>query len=112
MLQPLDFDGALALLGAVVRQWLKDCRTAEDLAELAGFLGLQSSELARRLDGRPALTVPDGARWRSCPACGQVLPDHNQSESGMGRRRLWCSERCRRKAARTNTRGDQWTMTR
>ena len=101
MLHPLDFDGALALLGAVVRQWLKDCQGPEDLAELAGFLGLQSSELARRLDGRPALTVPDGGRWRSCSFCGQPLPDHNYSDGGAGRRRLWCSDRCRHRAANT-----------
>jgi len=56
-------------------------------------------ELARRMDGRPALTAPDQARWRTCPGCGQALPEHNTSEHGAGRRRLYCSERCRRRAA-------------
>lgn len=100
MLQSVDFDGALALLGAVVRLWLKDARDEpEELAALAGWLGLTPHELARRIDGRPALTAPDPARWRTCPGCGQTLPEHNASEHGAGRRRLYCDERCRRRAA-------------
>ncbi len=101
MLQTVDFDGALALLGAVVRLWLKDARDEpEELAALAGWLGLKPHELARRIDGRPALTAPNQARWRTCPGCGQALPEHNTSEHGAGRRRQYCDDRCRRRAAK------------
>lgn len=101
MLQDLDQDGALALLAAIARQWLKDAReNPAELRDVATWLGLTPRELARRLDGRPALRPADPARWRTCPACGQTLPDHNASETGQGRRRLYCDDTCRRRAAR------------
>lgn len=100
MLQLMDLDGAVALLGAVVRLWLKDARDEpEELAALAGWLGLTPHELTRRIGGRPVLTAPDPARWHVCPGCGQALPEHNQSEHGAGRRRLYCDDNCRRRAA-------------
>lgn len=97
----LDSDGALALLAAIARQWLKDAKTnPAELGNVAAWLGLTPKELARRIDGRPALRPVNGARWRTCPACGQVLPDHNASERGSGRRRQFCNDTCRRRAAR------------
>lgn len=97
----LDSDGALALLAAIARQWLKDAKTnPAELGNVAAWLGLTPKELARRLDGRPALRPVTGARWRTCAACGQVLPDHNEGESGAGRRRQFCNDTCRKRAAR------------
>lgn len=102
MSQVIDLDAALALLGAVGAQWVKDCRKEPDeLPELAAWLELELSELGRRLAGRPALAPVIGGSWRTCPACGQALPDHNASETGKGRRRLYCDDKCRvRYAAR------------
>lgn len=97
----LDFDGALTLLGAVGAQWAKDARKDPDeLPALAAWLELELSELSRRLTRRAALAPISGA-WRTCPACGQVLPEHNAGGSGAGRQRLYCDDRCRiRYAAR------------
>ena len=101
MLRDLDQDGALALLAAIARQWLKDAReNPAELGNVADWLGLTPRELARRFEGRPALQAVNPARWRTCPACGQTLPDHNESETGTGRRRLYCNDTCRRRAAR------------
>ena len=98
----LDFEGALDLLGAIGAQWAKDCRRdANELPELAAWLELELSEVGRRLTGRPALAPVIGGGWRACPACGQALPEHNASETGKGRRRLYCDNKCRvRYAAR------------
>lgn len=97
----LDTDGALALLAAIARQWLSDAKSnPAELGNVAIWLGLTPKELARRIDGRPALRPANGARWRTCPACGAVLPDHNNGETGRGRPRLYCNETCRRRAAR------------
>lgn len=101
MSQRIDFEGALDLLGAVGAQWAKDARKdPSELPELAAWLELELSELARRLAGRPALVSVTGG-WRTCPACGQALPEHNAGASGAGRRRLYCNDTCRiRYAAR------------
>lgn len=98
----IDLEGALTLLGAVGAQWVKDCRKEPDeLADLADWLELELSEVGRRLAGRPALAPVIGGAWRVCPACGQVLPEHNAGESGAGRRRVYCDDKCRvRHAAR------------
>lgn len=98
----LDFDGALALLGAVGAQWAKDARKDPDeLPGLAAWLELELHEVGRRLAGRPALAPVIGGGWRTCPACGQALPEHNAGASGAGRRRLYCNDTCRiRYAAR------------
>lgn len=91
----LDFEGALDLLGAIGAQWAKDARRDPDeLPKLADWLGLELSEVGRRLAGRPAL-APVSGLWRTCPACGQVLPEHNAGESGAGRLRLYCDDKCR-----------------
>lgn len=96
----LDTDSALALLAAILRQWLKDCRTnPAELGNVAGWLELTPKELARRLEGRPALRPADGVGWRACLGCGQALPEHNAGQSGRGRRRLYCNGTCRKRAA-------------
>ena len=105
----MDFEGALDLLGAIGAQWAKDCRKEPDeLPELAAWLELELSELGRRLAGRPALAPVIGGAWRTCPACGQALPHHNASETGKGRRRLYCDDKCRvRYAARRKDKGNE-----
>lgn len=88
----VDFDGAVALLGAVARQWLKDAKTNPDeLASLAAWLGLRPDELQRRLQ---RVTRGPAASWqRTCPACGAGLPEQNRGR--RGRDRLFCSDACR-----------------
>ena len=105
----IDLEGALTLLGAVGAQWVKDCRRKPDeLPELAGWLELELDEVRRRLAGRPALAPVIGGSWRTCPACGQALPHHNASETGKGRRRLYCDDKCRvRYAARRKDKGNE-----
>lgn len=90
----VDHDGALALLGAVARQWLKDAKKDQDeLTGFAAWLGLRPDELQRRLQG---VTRAPAASWqRTCPACGAGLPEHNHGR--RGRERLFCSDACRHK---------------
>lgn len=49
-------DGCIALLCAVARQWANDARTQEDaneLAQLAGWLGMAPDDLRQRLGDAP-----------------------------------------------------------
>ena len=91
-----DFDGCVAILAAVGRQWARDAR--QDPAEfigLASWLDLAPNELKQRLDGRSGYNLVVPGTQRVCPGCGQALPAHNDSPHGAGRKRIYCSARCR-----------------
>lgn len=46
----IDMDGAINLLAAVVRQWARDAqRNQHELEQLAGWLGMDSGQLAQHL---------------------------------------------------------------
>ena len=95
-----DEDGCLRLLAAVVKLWLRDARRdPHERAAVAAWLEVTPIELQRRIEGdnRPARA---SAFYRVCPGCGRALPEHNASERGTGRLRLYCDDRCRRRAAK------------
>lgn len=86
----LDFDDAVRLLAAVARQWMDDAQRDEhEQALLAQWLGVTPEALCRRLEPQR----PKPSAWPRCPGCGAPLPEHNHGT--RGRRRVWCSERCR-----------------
>ena len=91
----LDYDGALDLLKAISTQWAKDARkNADELPGLAAWLEMEQHEARRWLhDNRPITPAAHGQP--ACPTCGAALPQHNASERGAGRKRLYCSNRCR-----------------
>ena len=86
-------DGALRLLAAIIRRWLLD--EPQELPAVATWLGMPPDVLRRRV-------LPPAARpgWPACPGCGAELP----LQIGGGRRRIWCSERCRLRYNRKKTR--------
>ena len=91
----LDFDGALDLLKAIGLQWAKDARkNPDELPGLADWLEMEQYETWLWLYGGPPVT-PAVAGQPACPACGAALPQHNASERGTGRKRLYCDNRCR-----------------
>lgn len=99
-----DEDGALRLLAAVVKLWLRDARQdSEEQAAIAAWLDVTPAELQRRIEGdnRPARASPF---YRLCPGCGRALPEHSSRECGTGRRRLYCDDKCRHRAARLKER--------
>lgn len=94
-----DYDGCLRLLAAHARLWLRDAGEDPDaLAEIAAWLDMTPAELLGRLHWQPA-PMRESAYYRVCPGCGRALPEHNAGASGAGRRRLYCDDRCRRRAA-------------
>ena len=90
------YEGCLLLLAAVARRWLQDAKTPEELASLAAWLNMTPAQLERRQAGRWAADP----HARRCPGCGRALPFHNASQSGAGRRRLFCGDTCRARAAK------------
>lgn len=93
-----DYEGCLRLLAAHAKLWLRDARKdTEELAAVAAWLDMTPEELQRRIEGdNPPARA--SAFYRVCPGCGQALPEHNAGASGAGRLRLYCDDRCRRRA--------------
>lgn len=89
----IDPDGALRLAAAIARQWIRD--EPQALPTVAAWLGIEADVLRRRLYPPAARRAPEG--WPTCPACGAPLPEHNNGT--RGRKRLWCSDRCRQRAS-------------
>ncbi len=93
-----DYEGCLRLLSAIVRQWLKEAKgNSEELAAVADWLGMTLPELQKRIEGDNQ-AARASAFYRVCPGCGRALPEHNAGASGAGRLRLYCDDRCRRRA--------------
>ena len=94
-----DFDACVDLLAAIGRRWVLDARrNYAELIGLARWLDLEPDELRQRLNGRSVYYVlPAAGCGRACPGCGRALPAHNASHHGAGRKRIYCSERCRHK---------------
>lgn len=95
-----DYEGLLRLLVAHVKLWLRDAQhNEEELAEVAAWLGMTPARLRRYTDG-PQATTKINDLYRQCPGCGSALPEYNESKSGAGRQRLYCNDRCRRRATK------------
>ena len=98
MLPDLDFDACVDLLTAIGRRWVLDARRNQaELIGLARWLDLEPDELRHRLNGRPFYILAAAGCGRGCPGCGRALPMHNKTLNGAGRKRIFCSERCRHK---------------
>lgn len=93
-----DEDGCLRLLAAVVKLWLRDAlRDPHERAAVAAWLEVTPAELQRHMEGyNPPARA--SAFYRLCPGCGRALPELNHGT--RGRRRLYCDDRCRRRAAK------------
>ena len=62
-----DFDGALALLVAIVRQWAIEARrNPDELHDLAAWLGMSPAQVADALSGMPNASKPSRRRDRPC----------------------------------------------
>jgi hypothetical protein len=92
-----DKDGALALLVAVVRQWVSDARRdPAELVGLADWLGISPLELERRLPQPTAKRRAAGPVAPGCCLwCGQVL-----RKPARGKFPTFCDGRCRSASAR------------
>lgn len=91
----LDDDGALALLGAIARQWLEDSRRhPEELAALARWLDmtLPAVEARMAVQRSRALRQTTGR----CELCGASMVIYL---SRGGKPQRYCGARCRKSAA-------------
>ena len=62
-----DFDGVLALLAAVVRQWADEARrNPDELHALADWLGMDPAAVRRQLSAAPP-PQPRRRRWAKRP---------------------------------------------
>lgn len=86
----IDPDGALRLAAAVARQWLLE--QPDELPVVARWLGVEEHQLRR-----PRRAEHPGDGVTTCRHCGATLP----MNLGGVRRRIWCSDRCRRRHSRT-----------
>lgn len=82
----IDPDGALALAGAIARQWIAE--QPDEAHIVAAWLGLETHQLRRQ----PCAEQP-GDGVLTCRQCGARLP----VKLGGGRRRVYCGDRCRRR---------------
>lgn len=85
----IDPDGAVALAAAIARQWIAE--QPDETPIVAAWLGLETHQLRRQ----PCAEQP-GDGVTTCRQCGAHLP----VKFGGGRRRIWCSNRCRNRANR------------
>lgn len=90
-MREIDPDGALLLAAAIARQWIRE--EPHELPTVAAWLGIDAHQLRR--PAPRAVQAGDGIN--TCRRCGAPLP----VKFGGGRHRIWCSERCRRRASRT-----------
>ncbi|MCB0031106.1 MAG: hypothetical protein KDI07_17835 [Anaerolineae bacterium] len=97
-----DYEGSIMLIAAVVRLWIKDAGdNPAELAAVAGWLGMKPADLKRRWNLTPEAPIIEAALPGDmiCPVCGGAV-----AWSGRGRFKVYCSDRCMRRAGRQRMR--------
>lgn len=93
-MREIDDDGALRLVGAIARQWIKE--QPDEIPLVATWLHLEEHQLRRK----QARAEQAGNGVTHCRQCGRPLPVRYDDRG----RRMYCSKRCCDRSSRARNR--------